>query len=59
MRYAALLSMYRLTLSPISDEINKATARFEHFYFVVCGLRLTIYSVDYATDELIGKTIRQ
>ena len=53
-----MLSMSRLTLSPISDEINKATARFEHFYFVVCWLRLTIYSVDYATDELIGKTIR-
>ena len=27
--------------------------------FVICELRMTIHSVDYATDELIGKTIRQ
>ena len=26
---------------------------------IICGLKVTIYSVDYATDELIGKTIRQ
>ena len=43
-----------------SDEKIKATARFEHFYLsMICELRMTVYSVDYATDELIGKTIRQ
>ena len=26
---------------------------------MICRLRVTIYSVDYATDELIGKTVRQ
>ena len=26
---------------------------------VVCELTMTIYSVNYAIDELIGKTIRQ
>ena len=63
MRYATvlLLSMLHLTLSADSDEINKRRLLGLNIFSLVmiCWLRVTIYSVDYATDELIGKTIRQ
>jgi hypothetical protein len=43
-----------------SDDIIRRLLGLNLFSLVmICGLRVTIYSVDYATDELIGKTIRQ
>ena len=64
MRYATvlLLSMLHLTLSADSDEINKRRLLGLNIIFnlpMIVELRMRIYSVDYATDELIGKTIRQ
>ena len=57
MRYAA---MSHLTLVTDSDEIIRRLLGLNIFNLsVIYELRLTFYSVDYATDELIGKTIRQ
>ena len=43
-----------------SDHIIRRLLGLNIFSLVmICWLRVTIYSVDYATDELIGKTIRQ
>jgi ABC-type phosphate transport system ATPase subunit len=43
-----------------SNEITRQLLGLNIFNLpVVYELRMTIYSVDYATDELIGKTIRQ
>ena len=64
MRYATvlLLPMRYLTLFADSDEINKRRLLGLNIIFnlpMIYELRMWIYSVDYATDELIGKTIRQ
>ena len=49
-----------LTLFTDSDEIIRRLLGLNIFNLsVIYELRLTFYSVDYATDELIGKTIRQ
>ena len=59
-RYATLLSMSHLTLVTHSDEIKRQLLGLNIFNFTRGReLRMIIYSVDYATDELIGKTIRQ
>ena len=43
-----------------SDDIKRRLLGLNLFSLVmICGLRVAIYSIDYATDELIGKTIRQ
>ena len=43
-----------------SDEIIRRLLGFNNFNLPrIYELRLTFYSVDYVTDELIGKTIRQ
>ena len=43
-----------------SDDIKRRLLGLIIFSLImICWLRVTIYSVDYATDELIGKTIRQ
>ena len=56
MRYAACLIHFVTD----SDEIIRRLLGFHIFNSpVIYELRLTFYSVDYATDELIGKTIRQ
>ena len=55
-----LLSMSHLTLVTDSDKIIRRLLGLNMLNLpVVYQLRMTIYSVDYATDELIGKTIRQ
>ena len=52
--------MSHLTLVADSDEIKRQLLGLNFFNFTRGKeLRMTIYSVDYATDELIGKTIRQ
>ena len=43
-----------------SDEIIRRLLGFNYFNLPgIYELKLTFYSVDYVTDELIGKTIRQ
>jgi hypothetical protein len=57
MRYAIFVIYLPVA---VSDDIIRRLLGLNIFGLVmICGLRVTIYSVDYATDELIGKTIRQ
>jgi len=49
-----------LSLLTDSDDIIRRLLGLNIFSLVmIYELRVSIYSVDYATDELIGKTIRQ
>ena len=60
MRYAAFIIFVSSHTVTDSNEITRQRLGLNIFNLpVVYKLRMTIHSVDYATDELIGKTIRQ
>jgi hypothetical protein len=48
-----------LLVTDSDDKIRRLLGLNIFSLVMIYGLRVAIYSVDYATDELIGKTIRQ